>query len=380
MAEKIGRVEPYRGGWRIRLPRVDLYTHRGIRFEQKRDAARVLTAIRERLVRGEQLPNIVDDFRAPRRAHHTVERWARRFLEDMTRQVALVKRSPTYLAELRRWYADHWRPIYGVPVFELDTSHVVALERELEARGLHPNTVTKCLGGLHRVLTFAEENLPTKRGFRVPRFPRRSHELARVEVPTVELRDRVVSLIPEDRRGIFLSMRLAIRPGEARAFDVADYDFARRVLSVRHGMQGQSHAARRGPTKERTWRLVGVDDELGAWIEEHVPAALRLEGGPLFRHPRAVHRKGATERWTTSSLEDEWRRACAAAGVRLRLYAATKHATLSHMVRQGATLYAAQRAAGHADSRSTELYAQLEPVTFAETFRLAAPSKTRRER
>lgn len=371
MAEKIGKVVRYRGGWRIRLPGdVDLYTHRGIEFEGKRGAERILTAIRERLVRGELLANVIDDFRAPRRAHHTVERWARRFLEDMERRVARVDRSPTYLAELRRWAADHWRPIYGRTVFELDTSHVVELERALEDRGLHPNTVTKCLGGLHRALTFAEEHLPQRRGFRVPRFPRRSKELYRPTVPTVELRDQVLRQIPEDRRGVFLAMRLAIRPSEARAFDVADYDFTTRVLDVRWGMQGQSHLARRGPTKERTWRLVQVDHELAAWIEKHVPPARRLEGGPLFRHPEARRRKGSSDRWTTSSLEDQWRRACAATGVRLRLYASTKHATLSHMVRSGATLYAAQHAAGHADPKSTQLYARLEPVTLAEVFQL----------
>ena len=135
--------------------------------------------------------------------------------------------------------------------------------------------------------------------------------------------------------------------------------------------RSSSASAPRGPTKERTWRLVEADAELAAWLEAHVPPARRLGGGPLFRHPAARRRKGSTDRWTTSSLEDEWRRACAAAGVRLRLYAATKHATLSHMVRHGATLHAA----GHADPKSTQLYARLEPVTFAEVFRLGAGAR-----
>lgn len=383
MAERIGKVVRYRGGWRIRLPgNVDLYTHRGIVFEGERGARRILTAIRERLVRGELLANVIDDFRAPRRAHHTVERWAKRLLEDMERRVARIDRSPNYLAELQRWHEDHWRPIYGKTVFELDTSHVVALERALEDRGLHPNTVTKCLGGLHRVLTFAEENLPTKRGFRVPRFPRRSRELHHPTVPTIQLRDQVMAQIPEERRGIFLAMRLAIRPGEARAFDLSDYDFATHVLDVRWGMQGQTHLARRGPTKERTWRLVQADGELAAWLAQHVPKGRRLEGGPLFRHPEARRRKGSSDRWTMSSVEDEWGRACTAVGVNLRLYASTKHATLSHMVRHGATLYAAQHAAGHADPKSTQLYAKLEPITMAEVFGLpgAGPVRHRKRR
>jgi hypothetical protein len=71
-----------------------------------------------------------------------------------------------------------------------------------------------------------------------------------------------------------------------------------------------------------------------------------------------------------SSLEYEWRKACVACGlVGVRLYEGLKHSSASAAVRAGASLYEVQKALGHRDSRSTELYAQLEPVTPAALFR-----------
>ena len=84
----------------------------------------------------------------------------------------------------------------------------------------------------------------------------------------------------------------------------------------------------------------------------------------------ASKRKGNTTRWTMSSLEYEWRKAASSIGVGwVRLYEGTKHASASAAVRSGASLYEVQRALGHRDSRSTELYAQLEPVVPAALFR-----------
>lgn len=204
----------------------------------------------------------------------------------------------------------------------------------------------------------------------VPDFPRRSKRQHTPRIVALEVQDRILAAIPEDRRGIFLALRLGIRPSEGRAFNIADYDFRAGVLDVRWAMQGQFHDARRAGTKEATRRLVEGDPELRAWIERHIPRRRRLEDRPLFEHPAASKRKGATTRWSMSSLEYEWRKACAAIGVAgVRLHEGLKHSSASAAVRAGASLYEVQRALGHKDSRSTELYAQLEPVTPAALFR-----------
>ncbi|HME70356.1 MAG TPA: tyrosine-type recombinase/integrase, partial [Myxococcota bacterium] len=370
MARTLGKVVAYRGGWRVYVPGHGyIYSHRGVPFTDRRNAQAVLDSIRTRAMR-DPVDVVVEEFRAPRRAEHTVERWTRRFLEDFRRRVDHYDRSTNTLAEYERWAADHWRPLFGRTVFELDRSHIHEFAAALATRGLHVNTIAKVLGGLHRLLTFVRERTPKRLGFVVPDFPRGSRLRHHPRVVSLEVQDRIMAAIPEDRRGIFLALRLGLRPGEARALDVAEYDFTRGLLDLKHAMQGQGHSARRGPTKEQTRRVVEADAELRAWIAKYVPQVRRVDGSPLFRHPCARRRKGSTHRWTMSSLEYEWRRACGAAGIAgLRLYEGTKHTSASAAVRAGVSLYAVQRALRHRDARSTELYAQLEPVVPAAIFR-----------
>jgi len=370
MARRLGRVIAYRAGWRIYMPGHGyIYSHRGVPFTDRRNAQAVLDSIRTRAMR-DPVDVVVEEFRAPRRAEHTVEQWARRFLEDFRSRVERYDRSTNTLAEYERWATDHWKPLYERTVFELDRSHIHEYAATLATRGLHVNTIAKVLGGLHRLLTFVHERTPNRLGFVVPDFPRSSRLRHHPRIVALEVQDRILAAVPAERRGIFLALRLGLRPGEARALDVADYDFTRRLLDVKHAMQGQGHSSCRGPTKEQTRRIVEADAELHAWIAKYVQPAMRLEGSPLFRHPCARRRMGSTDRWTMSSLEYEWRRACETAGIAgLRLYEGTKHTSASAAVRAGVSLYAVQRALGHRDARSTELYAQLEPVVPAAIFR-----------
>jgi integrase len=113
-----------------------------------------------------------------------------------------------------------------------------------------------------------------------------------------------VGVIPLAGSGRGFALRLGLRPGEARALDVADFDFAHSLLDVKHAMQGQGHDARRGPTKEQTRRVVEVDTELRNWIAKHVDPLGRVEGRPPFP-PSLCTRKGSGDRRTMSSLEYE---------------------------------------------------------------------------
>lgn len=373
MAKKVGRVVRWREGWRIDLRAFGagyLYRTRNERFTSKRHAQSVLDGLRARLGK-ESLEVLVDEYRGPRRSEHLVPRWATRFLADYRARVERYELSPQYVAELERWAqpGGHWRHLAHLSVFEVEGSHVRELERAL-SQDLHPNTVTKVLGGFHRLLAFVRENTPKRMGFVMPEFPRRRHVRHTPRVVTLEVQDAILAAIPEDRRGVFLAMRLGVRPGEARAFDVADYDFGSGLLTVAHAMQGQSHEARRAGTKESTVGVIEVDADLRGWIEAHVRPRERLESRPLFRHPKARRRKGYTDRWTTSSLSYEWRKACVAVGVvGVSMYPGTKHSSATAARRAGIPLDVIQRALRHRDARSTELYAELEPVTPAAIFR-----------
>jgi len=234
MARRLGRVVAYRAGWRIYMPGHGyIYSHRGVPFTDRRNAQAVLDSIRTRAMR-DPVDVVVEEFRAPRRAEHTVEQWARRFLEDFRSRVERYDRSTNTLAEYERWAADHWKPLFERTVFELDRSHIHEYAATLATRGLHVNTIAKVLGGLHRLLTFVHERTPKRLGFVIPDFPRSSRLRHHPRVVPLEVQDRILAAVPADRRGIFLALRLGLRPSEARALDVADYDFARRLLDVKH--------------------------------------------------------------------------------------------------------------------------------------------------
>jgi len=364
VAKHQGKVERWRGKWRVYLPRVGyLYNHRGVPFTSEANAQAVLDAFRIRAYQ-EGLELAAEEFKPPKRSEHTVEKWSARFLEEYRRQAKLGTRSYNSLRNVELCVRG-WRILNGRTVLELEARHILELERSLEEAGLHPNTVSHSLRVFHRLLTFAEERLPQRFRFRPPRFPRREHVDPMPAVPTLETRDRIIAAIPEDRRGIFLAMRLALRPGEARAINTDQYDRAGRTLRVERAMQGTAASAPRRSTKEKSWRVVEVDQELADWIEAHVPRELGVR--PLFQHPDG---NTADKRWAHCALTKEWKRACERAGFApIALYIGTKHATLSHMVRTGSTLYEAQKAAGHRSSRSTELYAKLEAVSPALSFK-----------
>jgi integrase len=160
----------------------------------------------------------------------------------------------------------------------------------------------------------------------------------------------------------------------ARALDIRDYEPAGQELRVESVMQSPSAAAPRRGTKTGESRVVGVEQELADWLWRDLQRRGRaaeeereLPGPALFQHPEG---RTAERRWSHVALLKEWWRACERVGFApVPLYVAMKHATLSHMVRTGSTLYEAQAAAGHKSPRSTQLYAKLGPVSPALSFK-----------
>jgi len=82
-------------------------------------------------------------------------------------------------------------------------------------------------------------------------FPRRSKRQHVPRIVALKVQDRILAAIPDDRRGVFLALRLGIRLSEGRAFNVADYDFRTGVLDVRWAMQGQTHGARAAQVRRK---------------------------------------------------------------------------------------------------------------------------------
>ena len=155
-----------------------------------------------------------------------------------------------------------------------------------------------------------------------------------------------------------------LRPGEARALEVADYDpdayredeVTVGVLHISKAQKGSSPDAPIRGTKTRRVRVVPVHPELAAWIEKHVDRKQRLVRAPLFVNP------GTGRRWGEEALRRTWDRACKRAGVRhVPMYEGTKHTFATLALGSGNSERAIQEMLGHADARSTRRYARSTP-------------------
>ena len=184
--------------------------------------------------------------------------------------------------------------------------------------------------------------------------------------------ERVLSAIPEGSRGIYiLAVEEVFRPGELRALNVSDYSFQTRTVTVCHAMDGDTNASQHKSTKEGDVRVRKLSERAAAWLEQHVAPEDRLNGDrPLFVNPNGRSAPGG--RFNAQALRLGWKRAANSVGLgHVGMYEGTKHNTLTEGRRRGLPLDQLQKAAGHKDPRSTEIYAELSQEQATRVLRLA---------
>jgi hypothetical protein len=161
-----------------------------------------------------------------------------------------------------------------------------------------------------------------------------------------------MAAIPEADRGIFLALKMGIRPGEARALRIGDFDFASGVLSIREALKGEGSAAPRGETKTGEPGDYPVSAELQEWLAEQIPTERRFQADlPLFPNPRTGRP------YSSHKLREMWIAACEAAEVEyVPLYRATKHTTFTALREAGVSRDEVQALARHRDPRTTDIY------------------------
>lgn len=182
-----------------------------------------------------------------------------------------------------------------------------------------------------------------------------------------ETRAAILGAIPEAARGIFLAMAgMGLRVGEARALEVSAYRDGQLMVDAAP-TDNRTEAPSKG-TKTRVVRRLPVPGPVAAWIEAHVPADVRLRGGPLFCNPRG---KTASKRWSPSALNRTWDRAClAACGARVApMYEGTRHSFATLALNAGAPLHSVQKFLGHTEQRTTERYAKLADRALLDVIR-----------
>jgi len=360
-------------GWRIDCrPHGWIYSLHGHPFKSKADAEKILTHIRLDVARGRDPSDVVAEYQSLRGASALLYHHFRTYLDRQQKREERGDLSPNTLRETRRYLRldDSEKPDGHIAGFwahrtlhEITAGNVDDFDDWLAERGLSPKTRKNVLGVLRHFCRWLR-----RRGLvdDVPDFPEIPQDEYVPTIISIETQDAILGEIPEDRRGAFLAARLGLRPGEVRALNVEDWHRHQGLLSVHRSAKGPNANAPIRGTKSRRARFVEVDPELRAWLEEHVPPAVQLQGGrPLFRNPTARNRE---RRWIANALREEWNRAARQLGLSgIRMYEGTKHSSATDALRRGHSLADVQHALGHADARSTERYAKfvrIAPVSI----------------
>jgi len=212
-------------GWRIYIPIEPRYLYGigGRRFPSKQLARTILNAIRVEIAKGTTPTDAIEPYLPARRPEHRLVTKAQAWLALQERRCAAGDLSPTYIRELRRHLdPEGWFSWWGnAPAKGVIKGHAEDWSLWLADQGLGPNTRRKCLQTLRSVLLWLEDR---EEIHRAPRMPRIEVPEYRPRVIEPEEQARIVAAVPEALRGIYLALCHGIRPGEARALNVEDYD------------------------------------------------------------------------------------------------------------------------------------------------------------
>jgi integrase len=190
------------------------------------------------------------------------------------------------------WWADR-------SLSEIDLLAVDEWARWLASkRKLSPKSIKNALGAFRTFLRWLRR---MERLDRVPEFPVvhvPDHSPTIISPRTQAL---VLAEIPHERRGVFFALCHGVRPGEARALDLGDFQERDGVagLLVRKAMTGRAASAPRLGTKTGDASWVPIDDELLEWIGWRLDQRGGVWDAPaLFPNPGQRRRENPDRRWT----------------------------------------------------------------------------------
>ena len=302
-----------------------LTSDRGVTFESEEHAEAIRRRIGALLDQRIPIDEAVNRYRRPKDKRHQVVALAKLWADGLPS--SSYDYSPYTLAQYRRMSETHFRWWGTATVHEVTWERLEEWTQAMRAKGLSVKRAKNILTAFRAFLRWVRQR---DKSFVIPEFPRLRTVRRRPE--TMPIADQVAALraLPDEHRGIFLALALTIRPGEARALTVRDYDFKRREVHIAHALKGAGPRAARGPTKTGETGRYPVGRELTEWIERNVPTEARFKPDtPLFPNPRTG------KPYCHLSLARTWRNACDDAEVPyVPIYRALKHSTLSELARE----------------------------------------------
>ena len=291
-----------------------------------------------------------------------VPTWLDRWIAGRRREMEAGGLSPRFVSELERLRtpAGHFAFFDHVSIHEVTYGLLEDWSHWLADRKQSPKSRRNYLGYMRSFLRWLELRGEIPKAPRAPSVRVDEHE---PRILAISDQDAVLACIPEVERGIFLALaHLGLRPGEARALVVSDYQDG--WLHVSKAFKGKSVSSPIRGTKTGKTKRLPASEGVKAWIAAHVEPADRLQQRPLFPNPRTGRP------WAHKPLQTRWSAALEAAGMpAICLYEGTKHSFATDAIRRGVPERHLQTFLGHASIESTRRYARLANNALVEVLR-----------
>lgn len=328
--------------------------------------------------------------------------------DSLRQKLRLAAARKSYLEGCESMQRVHVSPqLGGHAVTDVRTAHVEALAEAMLERGLAPKTVRNVLNFLHSIFEHAidrgwvREN-PVRRAAR-PGRRRQGDVNPDLQFLTVEELEAVLRAIPDEvihrtpaptRRGcrgpapppppdmlgpvlrvvVLTAATTGLRQSELLGLRWRDVDWSAQRIRVRNAFVRGEHSTD-GKSDLSTRRSVPMTNRLARELDRWSRRTIYESDGDLvFAHPQS----GAP--LDRSKVTKRFKAACLAAGVRPIKFHDLRHTFATRLAASGQPLRAIQEFLGHADSKTTQIYAHYAPSEHEvemvnEAFAQPAPSR-----
>jgi len=309
--------------------------------------------------------------------------------QSLQQQIRLRGSRTSYLQNIESMSRVHISPRLGeLRVNEVTVAHIEALARSMLRGGSSPKTVRNVLSYLHSVLEHAVDrelirDNPVRRATR-PRRRRQGDANPDLQFLTIDELDAVITAIPDDtvrrapastRRGrsgpapppppdvlgpvlrvlVLTAAMTGLRRGELLGLRWRDLDWNAQRIRVRNTYVRGEHSAE-GKSDLSTRRSVPMADRLARELERWAQrSAYRGPDQLVFAHPqsgKALDGAKVTRRFQA---------ACRDAGVREIRFHDLRHTFATRLAASGQPMRTIQEFLGHADAKTTQIYAHYAP-------------------
>jgi integrase len=268
---------------------------------------------------------------------------------------------PHTLKTYEMFFRVHLVPFFGARSLDAVTPHEVENFLSMKLReGKSRKTIDHLLGLLSAVYRYA-----VKRGYarinpvELADRPRQQRPDADIRYLTIEELEAVLRHVPDDEFGrmervLYLTAAMTgLRRGELVALRWQDVDWFAGLIRVRRSYGSDGFGP---PKSRRSSRAVPMADRVAAELEHrYVDSAFRADDDLVFGHPQL----GTA--YDPSKLRKRFAQAAERAGLRSARFHDLRHTFGTQMAAAGAPIRAIQEWMGHADYRTTTIYADYAP-------------------